>query len=60
MKVINIFLVFGLMVLAVSCATCVEISKDVNYDYNVNVDLTGLKTYDLRPIPTTIALRTFQ
>ena len=54
MKVINILLVFGLMVLAVSCATSVEISKDVNYDYNVNVDLTDLKTYDLRSIPTTI------
>ena len=56
MKVINIFLVFGLMVLAVSCATSVEISKDVNYDYNVNVDLTDLKTYDLRSIPTTIGI----
>jgi hypothetical protein len=56
MKVINIFLVFGLMVLALSCATSVEISKDVNYDYNVNVDLTDLKTYDLRSIPTTIGI----
>lgn len=56
MKVINIFLAFGLMVLAVSCATSVEISKDVNYDYNVNVDLTDLKTYDLRSIPTTIGI----
>ena len=56
MKVINILLVFGLMVLAVSCATSVEISKDVNYDYNVNVDLTDLKTYDLRSIPTTIGI----
>jgi len=56
MKFINIFLVFGLMVLAVSCATSVEISKDVTYDYNVNVDLADLKTYDLRPIPTTIGI----
>ena len=56
MKVINIFLVFGLMVLAVSCATSVEIPKDVTYDYNVNVDLTDLKTYDLGSIPTTIGI----
>ena len=56
MKVINIFLVFGLMVLTVSCVTSVEISKDVTYDYNVNVDLTDLKTYDLRPIPTAIGI----
>ncbi len=56
MKFINIFLVFGLMVLAVSCATSVEISKDVTYDYNVNVDLADLKTYNLRPIPTTIGI----
>ena len=56
MKVINIFLVFGLMVLTVSCVTSVEISKDVTYDYNVNVDLTDLETYDLRPIPTAIGI----
>ena len=56
MKFINIFLVFGLMVLAVSCATSVEISKDVTYDYNVNVDLADLKTYNLRPIPTTTGI----
>ena len=56
MKFINIFLVFGLMILAVSCATSVEISKDVTYDYNVNVDLADLKTYNLRPIPTTIGI----
>lgn len=56
MKVINRFLIFSLMVFTVSCATTVEIPKDVNWDYNVNVNLTDLKTYDLRPIPTTIAI----
>ena len=56
MKVINIFLVLGLMVLTVSCATSVEIPKDVTYDYNVNVDLTDLKTYNLRSIPTTVGI----
>ncbi len=56
MKVINKFLVLGLMVLTVSCATRVEIPKDVTYDYNVNVDLIDLKTYDLRPISTTVGI----
>ena len=56
MKVINIFLALGLMVLTVSCAVSVEIPKDVTYDYNVNVDLKNLKTYDLRPIPTTVGI----
>lgn len=56
MKVINIFLVFGLMVLTVSCATTVEIPKDVTYDYNVNVDLASLKTYNLRPVLSTAGI----
>ena len=57
MKVINKFLALGLMVLTVSCAVSVEIPKDVTYDYNVNVDLNELKTYDLRPIPTTVGIK---
>ena len=28
----------------------------MNYDYNVNVDLTALKTYDLRRVPTTVGI----
>ena len=56
MKVINKFLALGLMVLTVSCAVNVEIPKDVTYDYNVNVDLNHLKTYDLRSIPTTVGI----
>ena len=56
MKVINRFLVLALMVLTVSCATTVEIPQDVNYDYNVNVDLADLKTYDLSPISTTVGI----
>ena len=56
MKIINKFLALGLMVLTVSCAVSVEIPKDVTYDYNVNVDLTTLKTYDLRRIPSTVGI----
>jgi hypothetical protein len=56
MKAINRFLVFGLMVFTVSCATTVEIPQDVTYDYNVNVDLADLKTYDLSPIRTTVGI----
>jgi hypothetical protein len=56
MKIINRFLVLGSMVLTVSCATTVEIPTDVVYDYNVNVNLSDLKTYDLRPISTTMGI----
>lgn len=57
MTVINKFLVLSLVVFTVSCATSVEIPKDVTYDYNVNIDHNELKTYDLRHIPTTVGIR---
>ena len=57
MKVINKFLALGLMVFTVSCAASVKIPQDVTFDYNVNVDLNQLKTYDLRPIPTTVGIK---
>ncbi|MGD9044306.1 MAG: DUF4136 domain-containing protein [Desulfobacterales bacterium] len=57
MKVVKNLLVFSIMVLTVSCAATVEIPKDVNWDYNVNVNLAELKTYDLRPTPTTIGIK---
>jgi hypothetical protein len=44
------------MVLTLGCATGIEIPKDVTWDYNVNVDLDELKTYDLRAMPTTISI----
>jgi len=56
MKFIKIFLVLSLMVFTVSCATTIEIPKDVNWDYDVNVNLAVLKTYNLRPVPTTIGI----
>ena len=56
MKVINRLLVFGLIIFTVSCATTVEIPKDVNWDYDVNVNLGVLKTYNLRPVSTTIGI----
>ena len=56
MKFINKFLIFSLMVLTVGCATSIEIPKDVTWDYNLNVDLAELKTYDLRAMPTTISI----
>ena len=57
MKFIHKFLVFGLMILTLGCATPIEIPKHVTYDYNVNVDLAALKTYNLRPIPTTVGIK---
>ncbi len=56
MNALNKFFIFGLSVLFAGCTTTVEIPKNVNYDYNVNVDLTKLRTYDLSPIPTTVKI----
>ncbi len=56
MNGLNKFHIFGLIILFAGCATTVEIPKDVNYDYNVNVDFTKLRTYDLSPIPTTVGI----
>jgi hypothetical protein len=56
MKALNAFLIISLMAFTISCAATIEIPKDVTYDYNVNVDLTALKTYDLRRVPATVGI----
>lgn len=56
MKALNAFLIIGLMAFTISCAMTVEVPKDVTYDHNVNVDLTALKTYDLRRVPSTVGI----
>lgn len=56
MKAFNAFLIIGLMAFTISCAMTVEVPKDVTYDHNVNVDLTALKTYDLRRVPSTVGI----
>ena len=52
----NKFLVLGLVVLFSGCASTIELPKTVNYDYNVNMDFSNLRTYDLGPIPTTVGI----
>ena len=54
MNAYNKFLVLGLLVLFAGCARTVEIPKGVNSDYNVNFDLSKLRSHDLSPIPTTV------
>jgi hypothetical protein len=56
MNAFNKFLVFGLVVLFSGCAATIELPKTVNYDYNVNLDFSNLRTYDLSPIPTTVGI----
>ena len=56
MKALYAFLAIGLMAFTISCTTTIEIPKTVNYDYNVNLDLTALKTYDLRRVPSTVGI----
>lgn len=52
----NKFLVLGLVVIFGGCASTIELPKTVNYDYNVNMDFSNLRTYDLSPIPTTVGI----
>lgn len=49
-------LVLGLVMLFSGCAATVEVPKTVTWDYNVNVDFSNLRTYDLRPIPTAVSI----
>ena len=56
MKALNAVLIIGLMAFTMSCVATVKIPKDVTYDYNVNVDLTALKTYNLRRVPSTVGI----
>ncbi|MGD9235630.1 MAG: DUF4136 domain-containing protein [Desulfobacterales bacterium] len=49
-------LVLGLVVILSGCAATIEIPKTVNWDYNVNVDFSNLRTYDLSAIPTTVGI----
>jgi hypothetical protein len=56
MKSYNKFLVLGFLVLFAACARTIDVPKTVTYDYNVNVDFTQLKTYDLSPTPTTVII----
>ncbi|MGD8667974.1 MAG: DUF4136 domain-containing protein [Desulfobacterales bacterium] len=48
--------VLGLVVIFSGCAATIEIPKTVNWDYNINEDFSNLRTYDLRPIPTTVGI----
>ena len=50
------FLVLVLVAIFSGCAATVEIPKTVNWDYNVNVNFSNLRTYDLRPQPTTVSI----
>ena len=50
------YLALGMLVFVAGCATMIEVPKDVNYDYNINFDFAKLKTYDLRPTPTTVGI----
>ncbi|MEJ2729428.1 MAG: DUF4136 domain-containing protein [Deltaproteobacteria bacterium] len=50
------FLALGLLVLFAGCATTLEVPKDVNYDYNIDIDFSKLKTYDINPTPTTVGI----
>ena len=56
MNTYNKFLVLGLLVLFAGCASQIDLPKGVNYDYNINYDFSRVKTYDLRPTPTTVGI----
>jgi hypothetical protein len=49
-------LLLGFVVIFSGCVATIEIPETVNWDYNVNVDFSNLRTYDLSAIPTTVGI----
>ena len=56
MKAHNKYLVLALIIFLAGCTSEIVVPKDVSYDYNVNFDLSKLKTYDLSPEATTVGI----
>ncbi len=56
MKGFNRFFVIGLLVLFAGCAAKIDVPQTVTWDYNVNLDFSQLRTYDITPTPTTISI----
>ncbi len=52
----NKLFVIGMMVLLAGCAAKIDVPQTVNWDYNVNLDFSKLRTYDFSPTPTTISI----
>ena len=50
MKILSTLMIIGFMIATAGCMYQPEVSKTVNWDYNVNYDFTKLETYDWTPI----------
>ena len=56
MKALKKFFILGLVVLFSGCTALIEVPQTVNWDYNVNLDFSNMRTYDLAPVPTTVTI----
>lgn len=56
MKTLNISLFLFVMVLMVSCCVTQKTQQETEWDYNINTDFAGLKTYAWQPVPGTLKI----
>ena len=59
MKSLTICVVVALMVFSIGCAPKKTVEHSVNYDYDVSVDFTRVKTYDWVSLPGTLRIDQF-
>ena len=59
MKSLTICVVVALMVFSIGCAPQKTVEHSVNYDYDVSVDFTRVKTYDWVSLPGTLRIDQF-
>ena len=59
MKSLKIWIVISLMAFTSGCAPTKTVYHSVNYDYDVSVDFTRVKTYDWVSLPGTLRIDQF-
>ena len=56
MKILNVSLFSFLVVLMVSCCFTQKTQQDTEWDYDINTDFAGLKTYAWHPVRGTVEI----
>jgi hypothetical protein len=59
MKSVNVCIVFFLLAVVIGCGPTKPVNHEVNFDYDVNVDFSQLKTYDWVSMPGTSRINQF-
>ena len=59
MRSLSALIAVCLVALAISCAPTRTVYRDVNFDYDVNVDFSRMKTYQWVSLPATLRIEDF-